>query len=65
MGEDGVTFSEGDLRHVMRMVFLDNKQCLLTEALMMGIEESIVMYLKSVTHKEDADVPVLENEDGA
>jgi len=61
MEKDELMFSEGDLRHVMRMVLLDNKQCLLTEALMMGIEESIVMYLKSVTQKEDADVPVLEN----
>jgi hypothetical protein len=61
MGEDGVTFSEGDLRHVMRMVLLDNKDCKMTEALMLGIEESIVLYLKSVTHSEPG---VLENGNG-
>jgi hypothetical protein len=43
------------------MVLLDNKDCKMTEALMLGIEESIVLYLKSVTHSEPG---VLENGNG-
>lgn len=42
-------FSEEDLQHVMRMVLPENKGNVMTEALMMGIEASIIHYLKAIT----------------
>jgi hypothetical protein len=37
-----------DLRHVLDMVLLDNKGSMLTEALVIGIGQSILMYIGNI-----------------
>jgi hypothetical protein len=56
-------FHEDDLVHVMRMVFPENKGNILTEAMMMGLEQSILHYLRVVTKPESQ--PGVEVENGS
>lgn len=41
-------FSEADIQHVLRMVLNDNRGNTLTEALGLGIESSVLHYLKQI-----------------
>ena len=47
-----------DLTHVLNMVLLDNKGNTLTEALVIGIERSVLMYLGNIEAAAEAGIPV-------
>ena len=55
-------FSEEDLQNVMRMVLPENKGNVLTEAMMLGIEASILHYLKNISADKVSaeDIPVID-----
>lgn len=47
-----------DLTHVLNMVLLDNKGNTLTEALVIGIERSVLMYIGNIEAAAEAGVVV-------
>lgn len=55
-------FDERDLVHVMRMVLIENKGNVLTDALCFGIEGSVLAYLKVLPEPVGADKTESGNE---
>ena len=48
-------YTEEDLINVMRMVFPENKGNVLTEAMMFGLEHSILHYLRAISDEPSAE----------